>query len=285
MLKFDPGWNAYYSELNASVSTDVLLQQDMAVMLVPTDAALTEYWENGAGKVLKDRYGTWENVPDKVLSKLLNVNMLNSFSNSVPSKFSTVLNDANDELKIKKEDVDSVFFACNGAVYLTNRVFSPVAYISVSFPALVNETMNIINWAIDQYDYDVYLNSQNSVYSFFIPTNHGLLTYVDPCSFGKNQTQIFEFHYDESAQTETEKVRAFIFNYDIEAGVKLDSIGEASAGQVRDRLTDILETHIVVGDVESGGKVLSDKRRRYDFHRECRAIQYDSGRWMAIGTW
>ena len=174
MLKFDPGWNAYYSELNASVSTDVLLQQDMAVMLVPTDAALTEYWEIGAGKVLKDRYGTWENVPDKVLSKLLNVNMLNSFSNSVPSKFSTVLNDANDELKIKKEDVDSVFFACNGAVYLTNRVFSPVAYISVSFPALVNETMNIINWAIDQYDYDVYLNSQNSVYSFFIPSKHGL---------------------------------------------------------------------------------------------------------------
>ena len=37
-------------------------------MFVPTDAALTEYWENGAGKVLKDRYGAWENVPDKVLS-------------------------------------------------------------------------------------------------------------------------------------------------------------------------------------------------------------------------
>ena len=67
------------------------------------------------------------------------------------------MNDANDELKIKKRKMwDSVFFACNGAVYLTNRVFSPVAYISVSFPALVNETMNIINWAIDQYDYDVF---------------------------------------------------------------------------------------------------------------------------------
>ena len=76
------------------------------------------------GRMVPDRYGAWENVPDKVLSKLLNVNMLNSFSNSVPSKFSTVLNDANDELKIKKEDVDSVFFACNGAVYLTNKVLS-----------------------------------------------------------------------------------------------------------------------------------------------------------------
>ena len=155
--------------------------------------------------------------------------------------------------------MDSVFFACNGAVYLTNKVFSPVAYISVSFPALVNETMNIINWAIEQYDYDVYLNSQNSTYSFFIPTNQGLLTYVDPCSFGKNQTQVYEFHYDEKAQTEAEKVRAFIFNYDVESGTRLDSIGEASTTQIRDRLTDILETHIVVGNVESGEKYYRTK--------------------------
>ena len=94
--------------------------------------------------------------------------------------------------------------------------------------------MNIINWAIEQYDYDVYLNSQNSTYSFFIPTNQGLLTYVDPCSFGKNQTQVYEFHYDEKAQTEAEKVRAFIFNYDVESGTRLDSIGEASTTQIRD---------------------------------------------------
>ena len=131
-------------------------------MLEPTDEAMNEYWNNGAGAVLKDRYGTWDNVPDDVLAELINVNMLNSFSNSVPSKFSTVLNDANDELGLSKENVDSVFFACNGAIYLTNKVFSPTAYISVSFPALVNENMSIINWAIKQLDYDVYLNSQNS---------------------------------------------------------------------------------------------------------------------------
>ena len=167
--------------------------------------------------------------------------------------------------------MDSVFFACNGAVYLTNKVFSPVAYISVSFPALVNETMNIINWAIEQYDYDVYLNSQNSTYSFFIPTNQGLLTYVDPCSFGRIRLRFMSSTMTK-AQTEAEKVRAFIFNYDVESGTRLDSIGEASTTQIRDRLTDILETHIVVGDVESGEKYYRTKRRRYDSCRECRAV-------------
>ena len=259
LLKFDPGWNEYFSELNTSLSTDVLLQQDMGVMLVPTDEALEEYWNNGSGKVLKDRYTTWENVPDNVLSKLLNVNMLNSFTNSVPSKFGTVLNDANDVLGIEEADVDSVFFACNGAIYLTNRVFSPVAYISVSFPALVNESMNIINWAIEQYDYDVYLNSQNSYYSFFIPLNDGLLTYVDPCSFGKSSTQIFQFHYDETAQTEAERVWASIYEYNVENGTRGDSIGEATTSQIQNRLKDILETHIVVGDVENGEKYFKTK--------------------------
>lgn len=55
-------------------------------MLVPSDEALNRYWNEGAGKVLKDYYGSWENVPDKVISKMINVNMLNSFTNSVPSK-------------------------------------------------------------------------------------------------------------------------------------------------------------------------------------------------------
>lgn len=259
MLKFDPGWNEFYSEMNAGTATNVALQENMAVMLVPSDEALERYWNNEGGKVLKDRYGEWKNVPDQVVAKLLNVNMLNSFVNSVPSKFSTVLNDANDELKIKKEDVDSVFFACNGAVYLTNKVFNPVSYISVSFPALVNETMKVLYWGIEQLGYDVYLNSQNSYYSFFIPTNNALLTYVDPCSFGKANMQVYEFHYDPTAQTEDQKVRAVIKNYDVETGAVLDSIGEANYTQITNRLKDILETHIVVGKVESGNTYYQTK--------------------------
>lgn len=253
MLKFDPGWNQFYSATTSSTSTNVALQENMGVMLVPSDEALDRYWNEGAGKALKERYGTWENVPDKVISKMLNVNMLNSFTNSVPSKFNTVLNDANDELGLSTEFVDSVYMACNGAVYLTNKVFNPVAYISVTFPALVNdETMSVLYWGIEQLQFDVYLNSQNTYYSLFIPTNGSLLEYVDPCSFGKTSTQLFRFHYKPTAQTENEKVWASIWNYDTETGEVLDSIGEADYGQIINRLEDILNTHIVIGNVEDG---------------------------------
>lgn len=258
-LKFDPGWNEYYSEMNAGTSADVALQENMAVMLVPTDEALNKYWNEGSGAVLKDKYGTWDNVPDEVLSKLINVNMLNSFTNSVPSKFSSVYNDANDEMGLTTDAIDSVFMACNGAIYLTNKVYNPVAYISVSFPALVNETMSIIYWAIEQLSFDVYLNSQSSYYSFFIPTNDGLLTYVDPCSFGKTSTQLFRFYYDGDAQTEEEQVWASIWNYDVETGVVGDSIGEATYDQITDRLQDILDYHIVVGNVEDGNTYYQTK--------------------------
>ncbi len=259
LLKFDPGWNQFYSTTTSSTSTNVALQENMGVMLVPSDAALERYWNDGAGKVLKDYYGSWENVPDKVISKMLNVNMLNSFVNSVPSKFNTVLNDANDELGLATEFVDSVYMACNGAVYLTNKVFNPVAYISVTFPALINETMNILYWGVEQLGFDVYLNSQNTYYSLFIPNNEALLEYIDPCSYGKTSTQLFRFHYKASAQTESQKVWASIWNYDTETGVVGDSIGEASYNQITNRLEDILNTHIVIGNVENGNTFFQTK--------------------------
>lgn len=257
-LKFDPGWNQFYSQ-TSEPDAHVALQQNMGVMLVPTNEALNRYWNEGAGKVLKDYYGTWENVPDKVVSKMLNVNMLNSFVNSVPSKFETVLNDANDEMGLDTAYIDKVVMGCNGAIYLTNRVFNPVAYVSVHFPALVDETMSVFYWGIEQLGFDVYLNSQNSYYSLFIPDNEASLNYIDPCSYGKVSTQLFRFHYKPTAQTEREKVWASIWNYNTETGEVLDSIGEATYDQIVDRLEDILDYHIIVGDVEDGNTYYKSK--------------------------
>ncbi len=251
LLKFDPEWNAYYAGLNDQ-GGNIALQRDMAVMMVPSDQAMTEYWESGAGRVLKDYYGSWENVPDEVVVKLLNNNMLSSFVSSVPSKFQSILNDANDPMGVEEAAIDSVWLGCNGAIYLTNHVYSPTAYVSVSFPALVNESMKIIYWGIEQLQYNVYLNSLNSYYSFFIPTNNALLEYIDPCSYGKSQTQMFRFHYDSSKVNAQERVWASIWNYDVETGTVGDSIGVANYDQIRNRLKDILDTHIVIGNVESG---------------------------------
>ena len=251
LLKYDPEWNSYYSGLNDQ-DGNIVLQRDMGVIMVPSDKAMTEYWETGAGRVLKDYYGTWDRVPDDVVSKLINNNMLGSFVSSVPSKFQNILNDANDPMGVEPEAIDSVWLGCNGAIYLTNRVYSPTAYVSVSFPALINETMRIIYWGIEQLQYDVYLNSLNSYYSFFIPTNDALLEYVDPCSYGKSQTQLFRFHYDATKVNQEERVWASIWNYNKETGEVGDSIGKASTSQVMNRLKDILDTHIVIGNVEDG---------------------------------
>ena len=251
-LKFDPEWNAYYAGLDDQ-NGNIVMQRDMAVMMVPTNKALDEYWNNGAGKVLRDYYGSWDRVPDNVVSKLLNNNMLSSFIGSVPSKFQSILNDANDPMGVAVEAIDSVYLCCNGAIYLTNKVYSPTAYVSVSFPALINETMSVLNWGIDQLQYNVYLNSLNSYYSFFIPTNNALLQYIDPCSYGKSSTQLYRFHYDATKVNRDERVWASVWNYNAETGELGDSIGEVRDNfQIKNRLKDILDTHIVIGNVEDG---------------------------------
>ena len=253
-LPFDPEWNSYYSASNKSANEGSAAEQrDMAVMMVPSNKAMEEYW-NGVGKPLSENYGSWDDVPDDVIIKLLSVNMLPSFTSSVPSKFDGILNDANDPMGVEIADVDSVWMACNGAVYLTNRVFSPTAYVSVSFPALVNRTMKIIDWAITQCQYNVYLNALGSDYSFFIPTNNALVEYIDPCSYGKNSLQLLSFRYDESKRVE-ERVSAVVYNYDPETGAR-DSVGmvtmTTNPGRIERCLRDILDTHIVIGKVWEG---------------------------------
>lgn len=252
-LKFDPGWNAYYAGLAGDGNT--AMQKDMAVMMVPSNEAMQAYWdgENGEGSVLKNYYGTWDNVPDDVIEELLNVNMLSSFISSVPSKFNNVLNDANDPMGVNIADIDSVWLGCNGAVYLTNKVYSPTAYVSVSFPALINETMKILDWAIEQLQYNVYLNSLNATYSFFLPTNKALLEYIDPVSYGKTMTQLYRFHYDPTKVNKSERVWASVWNYNPVTGEVLDSLERVNGGsRITNRLKDILETHIVIGNVEDG---------------------------------
>lgn len=252
-LKFDPGWNSFFSDDPNKESNMVKMQKNMGVMLVPSDKALETYWNEGTGKVLKDYYQVWDNVPDRVLAKLINNNMLNSWVASVPSKFEDITNSTQDKMGITIADVDSVWLGCNGAVYLTNRVFSPTEYVSVSFPALINETMSVFNWAIEQGQYGSYLNSLDSYYSLFIPTNNALLTYVDPVSYGEVETKIWKFHYRKEADSEDERVWASVWSYNIETGIVGDSLAQYSGwGALNKRLVDILDNHIVVGNIESG---------------------------------
>ena len=255
-LKFDPEWNQYYSGL-AIPSANAALEKNMAVMMVPSNAALENYWNNEAGKVLKDQYGSWDNVPNDVIVELINNNMLSSFVESVPSKFGSILNDANDPMGVDKADIDSVWLGCNGAVYLTNKVYSPTSFVSVLYPAIVNETMKVMRWAVEKNQYNVYLNSLNSRFSFFIPINKAMLDYIDPASYGKTKTQLYRFHYD---ATKTIPVWASVYEYDMDTREIGDSIREErDEWALKSKLRDILDNHIVIGNVEDGNRFYKTK--------------------------
>ena len=245
-LKFDPGWNHYMYTNTQSKD----LHYDCGAMLVPSNEALQAWWD-GEGRPLQDQYKKWENVPDQVLVELINVNMIPEFVKYVPTKFQNIPNDAQVEMGVTMGDVDSCFIGCNGVVYLTGKkVFAPATYSSVAFPALVHtETMNIIYWGIDKLGFKPYLNSMDSYYSFFVPTNDGMLRYVDPCSFGSTTTVMYEFFWDDDRQS----VGARRFYYDMATDTKGEQLPTAaSPSQVENRLRDIIDKMIVVGEVEDG---------------------------------
>ena len=54
LLKYDPAWNGY---VPSAASPRNLMMEDLAVMLVPTNTALEDWWQNGVGKDIRDFYG------------------------------------------------------------------------------------------------------------------------------------------------------------------------------------------------------------------------------------
>ena len=151
---------------------------------------------------------------------------------------------------------------CNGVVYLINKVFSPASYSSVSFPALVNEeTMNIIYWAIENLQFEPYLNSMDSYYSFIIPTNNAMKWYIDPCSYGSGTTILYEFFYDDATKT----VKAHRYNYDLQTQSIIEGreLTDATSEQVSNRLNDMLNNLIIVGNVEDGHTYYKTKGGSY----------------------
>ena len=265
LLTFDPGWNQYmYSN---TMGYD--LHYDAGAMIAPTNEALETWWNN-EGKDLQMEYGSWENVPNATLAKLLNVNMLPTFTEAVPSKFERVLNDAKESLGIEARYVDSCFMACNGVVYMVNKVFSPAEYASVAYPALAHQsTMNVIYWAIDQLNFLPYLLSMDSRYSLLLPTNEALLWYLDPATYGgidrlsgMEAPTALEFYYDASKPS-TERVQARRFNTTVDTdgnitkGVRTQATVDRSV--IDDRLKRLMDDLIIVGDVEDGHEYYKTK--------------------------
>ena len=249
LLKFDPGWNSFISS-TVNSNADVALQSDMGLMMVPVDEKLMQWWldPDQVGASLRATYGLLKDVPAEqmtvdmviedmagvpldVIVELVNNNMQISMVGSVPSKFSSVLNDAQDpffETRTREEaeaTIDDVVMCCNGAVYFTNTVYVPTAYRSVSYPVLVNEKLKIINWAIrkdEQLAYSAYLNSMVA-----------------------ELADIYDF--DETTGTFVETGKQLVPEM-VSSG---NSESENDATKfIRNRLLDLMDYHIIIGDVE-----------------------------------
>ena len=137
-LTYDPGWNQYRS------NDKLTKEQDMGVMFVPTDQKLYEYFfsEGGGGRFLIEAYAPeqlnnvkgetdYENmyraldqVPLSVIQALLNNLMKEQFTNSVPSKFETIKDDAQDPMldETDLQYIEDVLQANNGVIFLMDEI-------------------------------------------------------------------------------------------------------------------------------------------------------------------
>ena len=275
-LNFDPGWNEYRTDEKTEK------EEDMGVIFAPSDEKLYNYFfaADGGGRFLLEAYApvlmtavtgpddyehiyqSIDQIPLKVIQALLNNLMKISFINSVPSKFETVKDDAQDPLLTEedKQHIDRVLLANNGIIYVMDEVLTPAKYASVSAPALVAKDMQIFNWAINQTTLDVrtdfyaYLLAMSSRFSFFVPCDADFW-YIDPASFAAGSGQQRAYHYEWNEKTSKPTVTAHEYTYDY--ATKKGSIGAAlsttaiSQNVWANRLRDMLDTHTIVHEDKS----------------------------------
>ncbi|MDD4970364.1 MAG: hypothetical protein PHT07_13140 [Paludibacter sp.] len=258
-LPFDPGWNSYHA---FTPTTSTALQADMAVMFVPTDDAMNEYLNSGVGAILKKSFGSWENVPDQIVMPFIKEHMRSSMIESVPSRFRKMVDAQNYQLPVTTSDIKASYTAVNGEVFVTNKAYPPVDYISVYSPVLLSTNTQIMNWAINYAPngyafYKLYLNSLVNTYSLFIPTDEYLNKYIDPIAYGQDKQGVLKYKFI----SKTSSVTAYIYAYDKTTGVVgtvvVDSITSTNNNAnnptfLSNRLWNMLDSHIVVGSVDNG---------------------------------
>lgn len=278
-LAYDPGWNTYYPYTTSSATATSGLIGDMAAIFVPDDNALLNYFsETGGGGFLMERYAvelpvTAENlmrnvdqIPQNVIQAFINNLMKESFSSSLPSKYTTITNDARDpmfgevsNIEEYKAMIDTCLIAANGVAYVMNKTFTPATYACVAAPALVNDTLSIFNWAINVDEpygatdpanaplkafMSIFLRAMNSTFSFFIPSDNALKAYYDPVSMAYAQPYALEFKFEENLVTARAK------RYDAETGELADNymMKAIRSEWVNNRLVDLMNAHTIVHD-------------------------------------
>lgn len=274
-LKFDPGWNGFYDEKSGP-------QFDMASMFVPNDETMWQYFSEGGGgwqliqtyylktgtaneipytrpTTLEELYQQIDQVPISTLRSLINIIMFKSFISSVPSKMTKLRDDAQEQI-FYSDDLQHIVgteLANNGIVYITDKVYGPADYTSVTAPAYISGTNLVMRWAIYNgstsatdymgLNYYAYLKAMQSRFVFFLPSDKALAYYYDPVSFKSQKARSLAFSYKEKASF---PVDYKVYAYDPQTGEigKQYNLEKMSNGEITNRLKDILESHTIVLD-------------------------------------
>ncbi|MDL2243698.1 fasciclin domain-containing protein, partial [Bacteroidales bacterium OttesenSCG-928-J19] len=258
LLTFSPGWNTYAIGGGSNIYCDI------ATMFVPTDETMMDYLNNDpTGSLLKERYGSWEGLPDDVVITFLKRHMRPSMIESLPSRFPKMVDDQNYPMGIAESNIlkEQNYTALNGEVFFTDKVCTPVDFLSVYAPVLLNENSKIMNWAINRTQtasdgtvfafYKLYLNSLVVKYGLFVPSDDYLNQCIDPVAYGQTGVQgAIKYWFNE----ETSAVNATLYSYSKSTNLVGDSVGIITdATFIRNRLWKMLDSHIVVGDISGDG--------------------------------
>lgn len=283
ILAFDPGWNQYYPNVaGASGSYDNSIT-DIAAMFVPENEAFERYFlpsdkeGEGAGAYLIDIYGnpnkpnTKENLLEhldsmyiknpQVLTTFVRNLQKSSFVATVPSKFTTIVNDASENMGINigklKPRTDGtkpydVKIANNGVVYVLNEMIAPDEYSAVLAPSSTYPDMQVMNWLVQDrstlgVDFKFYLLAMGATYAFFIPDDEAFGSgqyYVDPASLGSGSPRALRLYYN-SKMSPTLRVESYRYNPETnEIGTLISS--NVTLSSVKSQLIDILNYHTLV---------------------------------------
>lgn len=282
-LAYDPGWNQYYPNGKQR-------ETDMGAIFVPSDEVLKEYFSpTGGGSFLMESYATLpqteenllhniDQIPINIIAEFVKNLMKESFVNTVPSKYISIMNDAKDPMFSNIAGgvegfigiIDTCLLANNGAVYVLNEVYAPAAYAAISAPALVNNNMRIFNWAIHADDgyidnsnnavfngwYSFYMLAMSSRFSFFVPSDDALSRYYDVVSSQWQQPRALSFYYSTRRQDQSDPVKARAYRWDpATMEVTTQIPGTINSTVIYNRLKDMMDSHLVVhtGDDASEG--------------------------------
>lgn len=251
LLPYDPGWNGYYW------GTTKTMGEDMAAIIAPTDAAFKKFETTAAGQSIMENYGyDWAKVPDRIVVEMLQNYMKESLVATVPSKFGSVTNTAKQNMGLDASQVQKSYLCNNGVVYKYNDLPVPPEYKSVSYPVLLEDTMSIMRWALEKLQYNVYLNSMESKYTFVIPTDSALKFYIDPVDYQKDTKTVTSFRYlksdPENNNQPNVRCTRYKLNPDFTRGEEITTqwttsgYGMSEQDYILNRLKDIIDNSIVI---------------------------------------